>query len=196
MKITSDEFIERTLDDPTWCSKLSEPTEVIEPIVMYEFPITALSPLLTFTGKDRNGDVASFTDCPKLIIAEGIFHGQVDFTSAGIEKIGDLKITQTNKSGQAACFRWCKYLEIAEGNYPGFVDFEGTGIKETKNLSVTGKNVAGYAVTFTDCCNLTKIRGSFLGEIGGKEPLLKEYHQYMATKKTLRAKAQEPIIQL
>lgn len=195
MKITAVEFIQRTLQDPNWCSKLTEPLEITEYLVI-SGDIKSLSPLLTFSGRDSNGYVAHFENCKQLKIAEGTFHGCVGFNKSGIEKIGELKITQTNVWGEAANYVRCKELKIAEGTYPGSVNFSHSGITAAKNIRVLQPDEDGNAAEFDNCPNLQEIRGEFNGKITGNEDLVKDYHENKATKKVARIRTQEPTLEL
>lgn len=194
--MTAAEFLRRTEENPNWCSEITEPTEVIKFVAVGGSEISSLSPLLIFSGRDKIGSVARFIGCRKLKIAEGTFHGFVDFYSAGIEEIGNLKITQPNKYGEAAYFKNCPNLKIAQGKYPGAVDFNGSNVLIAQNLEIQQSNKDGRAADFTECYELTKIRGKFNGKVCGEEPTISEYHQYVAAKQAARVQRQEATLEI
>lgn len=196
MKITAKEFQDRTEKDPNWCSTITESTEVIDFLDLYDSKIQSLSSLLIFSGRNEEGNVANFIDCKDLNFAEGTFHGYVSFNQSGISRTRNLTITQPNNEGRAASFWLCKNLSIAEGIYPGYVNYYATGIKEIKDLEVTQPNKQGLAINFKGCPHLKKIRGKFKGSVNGEEEVIMEYHQYLASKKAQKKKSQEPTLEL
>lgn len=196
MKMTASEFRQLTEENPNWCSKITEPIEVIEYLNMNGSNIEALSPLLIFSEKHGNEGVASFQRCPNLKIAEGTFHGFVTFNKSGIEEIGDLKITQPNDYGRAAYFYSCSRLKIARGTYPGFVSFSHSGIEKSTDLVVTKPDMDGDAAYFDDCPNLKRIRGEFNGKLTGEVELIEEYYQYLDIREIQKQMAKEPILEL
>lgn len=165
MKLTAEEFIKRTLENPNWCSEITEPTEITEYLKLEDSEITTLSPLLIFVGRNKLGDTASFKGCKQLKIAEGTFHGYVGFSASGIEEIGDLKVIQPDEDGHAASFWKCKNLKIAQGTFPGHVNFEHAGIEEIGNLKVTQTTTQGDAARFRQCRNLKIATGTYPGYI-------------------------------
>ena len=49
--MTGEEFIIKTLKDPSWCLGIKGPLEITTVVHLTNSRITHLSPLLTFTGK-------------------------------------------------------------------------------------------------------------------------------------------------
>lgn len=136
-KITAEQFDAFVEADRAWATKLTEPVEITGFCDMTQSNITHLSPLLHFTGRNEWGSTASFFKCKSLKVAEGTFDGWVNFSESGIEKIGNLSITQPCDEGAAASFQQCKSLKIAEGTFPGFVDFGWSGIETIGDLCIT-----------------------------------------------------------
>jgi hypothetical protein len=163
--ISSNEFRKAVEADPAWASKLTEPVEVTDFCDMTGSSITHLSPLLHFTGRDENGICARFWDCNSLKVAEGTFHGMVYFCDSGVQRIGDLKITDTSADGGAASFYQCAHLKVAEGTFPGFVEFGGSGVEKIGNLVIARWNGSGYAASFTCCFALKVAEGTFPGKV-------------------------------
>lgn len=163
-KITSKQFEKAVRIDPAWASKLTKPVEITNYCDMTETKITHLSNLLHFTGKNDHGDSASFTQCESLEVAEGNFKGCVDFTGAGIKKIGNLTCGKNN-GGNSAYFHSCRSLKIAEGNFPGCIGFADAGVERIGNLTC-GKNISGISAYFFSCQNLKVARGNFPGSVG------------------------------
>lgn len=161
MRITAKEFKKRTKIDPNWCSKITEPTEVIDYAVLSYSKIESLSPLLTFHG--NNGDATLLDGCKNLKVAEGTFHGCVDFSNSGIQKIGNLVIKHPNLNHIAARFSDCKSLKLATGTYPGVVTFENSGVEEIRDLHITQVNRSGTAASFHECYSLKIAEGDFPG---------------------------------
>lgn len=195
MKLTAREFLKNVHINPKWGSTITVPTEVTETVFLWG-PIQCLSPLLTFSGQDEQGNSANFYKCENLEIAEGTFHGNVAFTESGIETIGELHITQPNQFGEAATFFRCRALKIAKGSYPGHVNFNGTGVTHTEDLEILQANKDGHAVSFIECNQLGKIRGNFNGKIHAKADLIAEYQQHIAIKKASKTKMAEPALEL
>ena len=162
-QITSDEFKQAVNKNPTWASTITEPIEITDYCDMPNSKITHLSPLLTFSGKDKHGDSANFSGCKNLKIATGNYKGFVYFNKSGIEKIRNLKCGKDN-SGDSANFSGCKNLRIATGNYEGAVNFSESGIEKIENLNC-GKNNNGYSADFYGCKNLKVATGNYEGAV-------------------------------
>jgi hypothetical protein len=152
-KIKAAEFHELVNTNPNVFEQWNTPLEITEYIICSENPITHLSPFLTFSGKDGDGDVANFRACPNLKIATGTFHGFVNFNYSGVEKIKNLQITKTTL-GWVASFMGCKSLQTATGNYIGFLTFQESGIHTIQNLHIESPDENGNYADFTDCPNL------------------------------------------
>jgi len=164
-QVTAEKFKEFVTKDPAWASKLTEPIEVTTYCNMEGSNITHLSPLLTFSGKDKDGRSASFYNCSNLKIATGKFAGWVNFSRSGIERIKDLEVTQPDKYGEAAFFNGCKNLKIATGKFQGGVNFSRSGIERIKDLEVTQPNKDGWAASFNGCQNLKRVTGEYPGKM-------------------------------
>ena len=163
--ITSKQFRMAVETDPAWASKLTEPVEITDFCDMTGSAITHLSPLLHFKGRDEDGLCARFWDCNSLKVAEGTFHGSVFFCDSGVQKIGDLNITQPQNNGNASSFYNCTSLKIAEGTFPGFVEFGGSGVEKIGNLVITLPNGIGHAASFACCYALKVAEGTFPGKV-------------------------------
>ena len=149
-RITGERFIEEITKDPSWCKNLKEPLEIITFIDIPKSPITHLSPLLTFSGKNNIGWVANFTKCEKLEVATGTFNGAVCFYKAGIKEIKNLLVTKTTNYGQSANFDGCKELTTATGTFEGIVYFGRSGVTTIKNLIVK-TSAHGIKAESTEC---------------------------------------------
>lgn len=165
MKITAQEFEDRTKIDPNWCAEITEPIEVTDYLHMRNSNIKSLSPLLTFTGRDTEGQVADFRDCKDLVIAQGKFHGFVSFTDSGIKKIQDLEVIQPDLEGKAASFMGCEHLKIATGKYNGYVCFAHSEIEKLENLIITQTDPHGDCLSCDHCEHLTEVKGTFPGYV-------------------------------
>jgi len=164
-RITAAEFKRAVEADPAWAGNLTEPVEIADYCDMYGSPITHLSPLLHFTGRDEGGDCANFAECNSLKVAEGTFSGWVGFSNSGIEEIGELSITEANNRGNAANFFNCKRLEVAEGTFPGHVEFSGSGIQKIGGLNIKAPDKYGFAAGFFGCKSLKMAEGTFPGYV-------------------------------
>ena len=162
-RFTFDQFRAAVANDPAWASKLTEPVEITDICELKGSPITHLSPLLHFTGRDENGICAYFENCKSLKVAEGTFSGSVMFSFCGIEKIGKLSIVQPQNDGNAAWFYRCASLKTAEGTYPGFVSFDLCGVTKIGNLNIIVPNKKGEAASFCGCGLLSVAEGKFPG---------------------------------
>jgi len=134
MKMTGKEFVELITKDPSWCASLKKPLEITTCADLGSSPITHLSPLLTFTGKDRE-IVANFTYCKNLKVATGTFKGTAYFGQSGIEKIENL-LVETTKQSVASSFYLCKNLKVATGSFSGIVIFNESGVTTIKDLTI------------------------------------------------------------
>lgn len=159
--ITTQVFKDYIELDPAWASKLTEPIEITDHCDMSASEITHLSPLLHFNGKEENGNCASFANCKSLKVAEGNFLGFVDFSSSGVEKIGDITCGRNNL-GTCASFARCDCLKIAEGIFPGYVDFSTSSIEKIGEL-LCEKDVDGNSASFHRCKSLKITGGTFPG---------------------------------
>jgi hypothetical protein len=166
-QITPTHFKNAIRENPAWATTLRAPVEIVGPCHLHKSPITHLSPLLHFSGLDREGNVAIFHDCVNLKVAEGTFNGGVSFEGSGIERIDaeNLIVTKTNNAGWAAGFTGCKKLKVAEGTFPGWVCFaESSVIKiNTAKLVISQPDHKGYAASFADCERLRIAEGTFPG---------------------------------
>lgn len=171
--IVSEEFKRFVEVDPAWASKLTAPVEITDFCDMKGANITHLSPLLTFSGQDKNGNVASFSCCQHLKIAEGTFVGMVTFSGSCLEKIGHLSITQPNNHGEGASFCRCRNLKVAEGCFAGSVDFTDSGVEKISNL-ITHPNKSGTAAEFRLCRQLTVAEGTYPGYVDFSDSYLEK----------------------
>jgi hypothetical protein len=158
-KITAKEFLEMVGENPSIFEHWDTPLEIREFVDCSNSPITHLSNLLTFSGKNENGYVAKFKACQSLKIATGTFKGGVWFSNSGIEKIENLQITQPDKQGWAATFADCKNLQIATGNYVGTVIFSGSGVHSIQNLHIQNLRPTEEYADFSKCPNLQNLKG-------------------------------------
>ena len=165
LAINSNEFRMAVEADPAWASMLIHPVEITDFCDMTGSFITHLSPLLHFTGRDEDGICARFWECKSLKVAEGTFHGMVYFCDSGVQKIGDLKITDTSAGGDAASFYQCADLKVAEGTFPGFIEFGGSGVEKIGNLVITRPNTRGEAASFACCFSLKVAEGTYPGTV-------------------------------
>jgi hypothetical protein len=153
-KITAKEFLAMIERNPSGFEHWNTPLEITEYIDCRESPITHLSPHLTFSGKNGNGDAADFAFCKSLQIATGTFHGFVWFSDSGIQKIENLHVTKNDNSGWASCFENCPDLEVATGTYSGYVSFYESGIYSINKLHIEKPNTAGNFTNVSLCPNL------------------------------------------
>jgi len=168
-QITGEQFQQAIQLDPAWASKLTEPVEITTYANLQGSNITHLSPLLTFSGRDKQEDAASFSGCKNLKIATGKFAGTIYFSESGIEKIQNLEVTQPNKDGWAAHFYECQNLKVATGKFAGCVYFSRSGIAKIQNLEITQPNKDGEAASFNGCQNLKIATGKFPGWVSFSE---------------------------
>jgi len=136
-KITGEEFAKLIYKDPSWCLTIKKPLEVITFIDIPKSPITHLSPLLTFSGKNNIGWVADFRNCQNLKIATGTFKGFVYFGESEIEKIENLTVEAAYTNELSASFEGCKNLKIATGTFNKGINFSDSGVEKIENLNVT-----------------------------------------------------------
>jgi hypothetical protein len=169
-QITAKEFLAMIKENPSVFEDWETPLEIAEFVNCNYSPITQLSPLLTFSGKDMEGNCATFTNCPDLQIATGTFHGCTDFGESGVQKIENLHIKETNDMSWASMFWGCKNLQVATGNYPGFVTFYGSGIHSIQNLKIQNPDKWDYHAEFRKCPNLHTLQGWDLSKPIGIEP--------------------------
>jgi hypothetical protein len=150
-KITAKEFLEMIAENPSIFEQWNTPLEITEYVDCSDSNITYLSPHLTFSGRNEDGDTADFSHCPNLTSATGTFHSCVNFFGSGIVKIENLTVTQPNEYGKSANFGYCPFLQIATGSYPGYVNFEHSGIEHIKHL-------VAESYSFKDCFNLQNLK--------------------------------------
>lgn len=166
-QITPTHFENAIRENPAWASTLHAPVEIVGHCYLHKSPITHLLPLLHFSGRDREGNVAAFYNCASLKVAEGTFNGGVTFKGSGIEQIDteNLKITKPNEAGWAAGFSCCKNLKVAEGTFPGWVCFAESSIEQinSEKLLISQPDREGYAASFAGCERLRVAEGAFHG---------------------------------
>jgi hypothetical protein len=158
-QISEKEFYLMIFKNPSVFEHWDTPLEIIEYVDCNNSLITHLSPYLIFSGRTENGNVANFSDCKKLKIATGTFHGNVSFFDSGIEKIENLIITQANTNKQSASFIGCQNLKTATGSYSNYVNFCRTGIHSIQNLEVKKPRQNGEYADFSNCPNLETLEG-------------------------------------
>jgi hypothetical protein len=158
-KITSKEFYALITENPAVFKDWEIPLEITDYISCGRSPITHLSKHLLFSGKNKRGTAADFTNCQALQIATGTFKTFVEFSESGIEKIEDLNITGSDEDDWSANFHNCKFLRTATGNYFGFVNFSNSGIYSIHNLNIENPDYEGEFVMFSDCKNLKTLDG-------------------------------------
>jgi hypothetical protein len=165
-QITARQFKAFIKQNPSWCETLTEPVEITTYCNMSYSNITHLSPLLTFSGRNKYyGNAANFHGCDNLRIATGTYLGRVDFSYSGVNEIKNLVVSAPNKYGWAANFHGCENLKIATGTYSGFVDFALSGVEEIKDLVVSTPDLSGYAASFYGCKNLRVATGTYPGHV-------------------------------
>jgi hypothetical protein len=156
-KVTAKQFLAMIAENPSVFEHWNTPLEITEYVDCKNSPISHLSTHLTFSGRDEDGDVATFKHCLHLKIATGTFNGGVWFCNSGIEKIENLQVTQPDNQGFSATFADCKNLQIATGNYVGTVIFSGSGVHSIQNLHIH-TSIGTYA-DFCKCPNLQTLKG-------------------------------------
>jgi hypothetical protein len=157
-KITAKEFLEMVAENPSVFEHWETPLEITEYVNCNNLPITHLSPHLTFSGKDKFGNSASFYQCKNLQIATGTFQGAVDFSDSGVKKIKNLNVGE-NKTRFSATFSSCPHLQTASGTYEGFVTFYKSGIHAIQNLHIKNSDKDGDYADFYECPNLKNLEG-------------------------------------
>lgn len=187
--LTAKEFKEIIKNDPSWAKSLQEPVEIRTYINLDNSNITHLSPFLRFTGRDKDGNVASFKGCSKLQVAEGTFDGFVDFgvnydelelnlqaeggnqddlaiLNEPVSKKDELDPKNQTQTPNGDIKENKKYRqeareeEIIELPYACPV-----GIKSIGNLNILRPNNKGYAVDFTGCIYLKEYTGKYPGHV-------------------------------
>jgi hypothetical protein len=160
--ISTEEFNQRTKEDPGWAQKLTEPLEVWGDGQL-DKSLTHLSPLLHFV---KGGWFEGFENLRR---AEGKFEERVSFISCGLEEIGDL---QAQDEKWSLTIRSCHRLKAMHGAYPGFVsvticdgleeirDFESMseGSEERGSGDLFGLR---HGALFGLCPNLKVAQGKF-----------------------------------
>jgi len=139
-RISAEEFKRRVKENPAWAKNLAHPVIVYEYANMRGSNIEYLSRWLRFSGKDPDGECASFIDCKNLINAEGTYDGSVDFSKSGVRKIGRIKVLGVDRQSWSAYFYKCANLKKISGEYLGPVAAAESGVKEIKNLRITKHN--------------------------------------------------------
>jgi hypothetical protein len=193
-QITAGEFIEMFAKNASVFEHWDTPLEIIGYVYCDNSRITHLSKHLTFLGNEK-GEAASFSRCSDLKIATGTFHGFVSFAASGIEKIKNLKVTQTNLDNCSASFYACKSLQIATGNYDGFVSFWQSGVHTIKDLHIENSRINGDYTDFYECPNLHSLEGLNLTKKHNIEPekLLAENKRRNALKKFVKKNQAEEL---
>ena len=158
IQLTADAFKARTELDPNWCSKITEPIEVIEYLNMDGSNIQSLSPLLTFSGKGQGKDIIDFssTKCTSTKVAQGFYPKAHDYISP--------KPPETKKPKELGILPkiWEKLNPQKHGTTPEE--------EETKE----------YCASFFDCKNLKKIRGTFIRNVQASKSLIDELREHDA----------------
>ncbi len=168
-KITAKEFLAMIAENPSVFEHWETPLEITEFVDCKDSPITHLSPHLTFSGRNIEGDTAYFDGCRHLQNATGTFHGYVDFGESGIESIENLTVTQPDNEGTAAKFTKCRHLKVATGTFHGFANFRDCGIESIENLTITQTDNNGNAANFRACFNLKIATGNYPGFVNFEE---------------------------
>jgi len=167
-QITAKKFKAAIEIDPAWATTLTEPMKVTGYCNMARSKITHLSHLIHFTGRNKEGDCANFSQCLGLKVAEGSFAGCVKFCDSGVETIGELHISSPNTDGFAAHFCRCESLKVAEGTFQGLVCFSHSNITRIASL-ITDADSEGNAAYFNGCKNLKVAEGAFPGCVSFNE---------------------------
>jgi hypothetical protein len=157
-KITAKDFYQMISEKPSVFEHWDTPLEITEYVNCEDSRLTHLSKHLTFSGKNKFGNSADFSDCKNLEIATGTFHGFVSFAASGIQKIENLQ-TGVNKQGNSVSFGNCKSLKVATGTYPGFASFYGSGIHSIQNLEIQNPDKEKYFAHFKGCSQLHTLQG-------------------------------------
>ena len=137
--MTGEEFDKLTKTNPSWCLSIKEPLEITTYANLSRSPITHLSPLITFSGRNMHGWVGSFQQS-NLKVATGTFKGYVYFDGSAVEKIENLIVDSPCHSLSAASFAECRKLKVATGIFHGRVDFNSSGVEKIENLITTTKH--------------------------------------------------------
>jgi len=149
-KMTGEEFEELINKDPSWCLNLKENLEVTTYANLVYSKITHLSPLITFSGRDKFGWSADFERCKNLEVATGTFEGAVSFSDSNIQKIENIKVNAHSENGYSATFLLCN-LKVATGTFSGFVQFSDTGIETIKDLIIRDSDLDNEKARFFHC---------------------------------------------
>jgi hypothetical protein len=158
-KITAAQFKKMISENLSVFQHWVIPLEITECVNCENLNITHLSPNLTFSGKNKNGEVAIFKNCEYLRVATGTFQGFVNFSASKIEKIESIKVTQCGEFEYAANFFGCKNLRIATGDYAGFVGFGNSGVEAINSLHIQKPRYDEYYADFEECPNLQTLKG-------------------------------------
>ena len=174
-KVTAKEFLMMIAENPAVFEHWETPLEITEFINCSHSNITYLSKHLTFSGRNKDGETANFSNCANLKTATGTFHGFANFYDSGIEKIEELHITEIDKNSWAANFAECQKLRTATGTFPGVVSFFGSGIHTIENLHILKPGEDGTYGSFECCSFLFSLKNWDLSkEIRVEPELLKE----------------------
>jgi hypothetical protein len=174
--------------DPSWARTLTEPIEITTYANLNNSKITHLSPYLHFSGKDKDGNAASFRGCTGLEVAEGVFDGFVDFgvdydelelnleTKGGNEDTIDV-IDQTRPEAQTPKEKELKEYKRGPEEDPEEDPEEEpediielpyacpVGLKKIGDFKVLRPNNKGEAVDFSGALKLTTYEGTYPGHI-------------------------------
>jgi hypothetical protein len=192
--ISAKQFKEFVNDDPAWANKLKGPVEIRTYANMDNSGITHLSPFLLFSGRDNEGNVASFKGCSKLKKAEGNFDGFVDFGVNYDEIELNLEAQGGNQDNIDILDDNAQEPDNTEEpnepqntrsnqNTPQNEEREDlidipyacpVGIKEIGDFKILRPNNKGDAVDFSGAIELKVYRGSYPGHINiGHNDLLR-----------------------
>jgi hypothetical protein len=158
-RITELQFLAMIEENPSVFKDWETPLEITEYVDGYRSPITHLSKHLTFSGRNKNGESASFLRCEHLKVATGTFHGLASFSASGVERIEELNILKPDTGQWCATFCECKHLKVATGHYPYPVNFSGSEIESIRNLHIEKPDHAGNYGDFSNCTKLLTLEG-------------------------------------
>lgn len=163
--INAKQFKQFINDDPSWATKLKGPVEIRTYANMDNSGITHLSPFLLFSGRDNEGNVASFRGCSKLEKAEGNFDGFVDF---GVS-YEELEVNLESEGGNQDSLKDIETNEDRLEDKPEeIIDLphaNSVGIKKIGKLNILRPNNKGYAADFSGCIHLTTYTGKYPGHV-------------------------------
>lgn len=153
-RISSIQFQKNIKENPAWAATLTEPVQVTGGAGLNGSPITHLSPLLHFYPIKGQTRAAAFWNCPNLKVAQGTFHGWVQFAFSGIEEIDPENLIIRNTGNTAAIFYKCAALKVAQGNFPGHVKFKKSGIQKFGEITLQTRWPGRRRIDLTECDDL------------------------------------------